>query len=280
MAPDLDPDLDLDLRRALETARVVAKQAGVLLREGREQASPLGLANKGEVDLVTEFDRRSEALVVRTLRETFPTHAVVGEEGTELRGDGQGRRLVWQVDPLDGTTNYAHRLPWYAVSIGLEADGEPVLGVVVAPELGWEFWAARGMGCWLGDRRLGVSRTPDLDRSLVATGFPYDRRTSADNNVPHLAAVIRRCQGIRRIGVASLDCALVAWGALDAYWEYKLKPWDISAGAVLVREAGGRVTLPDGAAFRSEVGDILATNGHVHEELRAALEAVGPVKRR
>jgi len=270
--PELPPDLDLD--RALEVARVVARQAGVLLKAGHDEGRSLGVTNKGEVDLVTEFDRRSEALVVQTLSEAFPTHSVVGEEGSEIAGAGGGQRLVWMVDPLDGTTNYAHRMPWYTVSIGLELDGRPVLGVVVAPGLGWELWAAQGRGAWLGHRRIAVSQTPLLDQALVATGFPYDRRTSADNNVPHLAEVIRRCQGVRRIGVASLDCALVARGMLDAYWEYKLKPWDISAGVALVQEAGGRVTLPGGEPYRSEAGHILATNGRVHREMVEALASV------
>jgi myo-inositol-1(or 4)-monophosphatase len=273
--PELPRDLDLD--RALTVARVVARQAGTLLKAGHDSDGPLGVTNKGEVDLVTEFDRRSEALVVQTLSEAFPTHTVVGEEGSEIAGaggDAGDGRLVWMVDPLDGTTNYAHRMPWYTVSIGLELDRRPVLGVVVAPALGWELWAAEGRGAWLGHRRITVSSTPDLDRALVATGFPYDRRTSEDNNVPQFAEVIRRCQGVRRIGVASLDCALVARGMLDAYWEYKLKPGDISAGVVLVQEAGGRVTLPGGEPYRSDAGQILATNGGVHREMVEVLAAV------
>jgi myo-inositol-1(or 4)-monophosphatase len=263
---------EVDLERALEVARGVARDAGHLLQQGRQQG--FEIENKGEVDLVTEHDRRSEALVVEALSRAFPHHTVVGEEGTEIHAHSQREDRsgpVWLVDPLDGTTNYAHRLPWYSVSIGLELDGTPVLGVVVAPEMGWEFWAAAGHGAWLNDQRLEVSRTPDLDRSLVATGFPYDRRTSPDNNVPQFATVIRRCQGVRRIGVASLDCALVAWGLLDAYWEPKLKAWDISGGAALVLEAGGQVTLLDGGPFRSEEGDILATNGLVHQEMISAL---------
>ena len=257
-----------ELARAARVARAVARRAGALLHEGRGEAFDVAL--KGEVDLVTDYDRRSEALVVDELTRAFPDHTVVGEEGSRI---GTGRP-VWYVDPLDGTTNYAHRVPWYAVSISLELDDEPLVGVVHAPEMGWDFWAVRGGGAFLGEQPLRVSKTPDLDRSLVATGFPYDRRTAEDNNVPELGAVIRRCQGVRRIGVASLDCALVAWGCLDAYWEPKLQPWDISAGALLVLEAGGRVTLPDGSPYRSTLGHILATNGLVHDELVAVLASV------
>jgi myo-inositol-1(or 4)-monophosphatase len=258
----------VDLDRALQTARETARRAGALLRDGRRRA--FAVDHKGEVDLVTEHDRRSEALVVEALSRAFPDHAVVGEEGSAVGREGSGRP-VWLVDPLDGTTNYAHRMPWYAVSIGLELDGEPLVGVVHAPEMGWEFWAARGRGAHLGDAPIRVSTVPDLDGALVATGFPYDRRTSPHNNVPELAAVLRRCQGVRRIGVASLDCALTAWGRLDAYWEYKLHPWDISAGALLVLEAGGQVSLADGERYRSGAGDIAASNGLVHDELLAAL---------
>lgn len=270
------PETGVDLERAVQVASDLARRAGALLREGSRRGFEVD--HKGEVNLVTEYDRQAEALVVPELGRAFPDHAVVGEEGS-LAGREAPGRPVWYVDPLDGTTNYAHGMPFYAVSIGLERDGVPLVGVVHVPELSWELRATRGGGAFFvgpeGERRLRVSRTPDLDRSLVATGFPYDRRSSSHNNVPHLAAVIRRCQGIRRVGVASIDCALVAQGRLDAYWEYKLQPWDISAGALLVLEAGGRVTLPDGSPYRSTDGNILASNGWVHDELAAVLATVG-----
>jgi myo-inositol-1(or 4)-monophosphatase len=228
--------------------------------------------HKGEVDLVTEHDRRAEAIAVETLARELPDHAVIGEEGGEVHTGGD--RPVWYVDPLDGTTNYAHRMPWYAVSIGLEVEGEPVLGVVRAPALGWELWGAQGRGTYFGDEPARVSGISALDGALVATGFPYDRRTSDDNNLREVAAVMRRCQGVRRTGVASLDCLMVAWGVLDAYWEFRLKPWDISAGAALVRGAGGRVTALDGGPFRSRDGNLVATNGLVHDELLDILREV------
>ena len=259
----------VDLGRALEVARQLAREAGELLRRGHDR--PLHVRHKGEVDLVTDFDRRSEELVVRGLTRAFPDHTVISEEGAEVHARDEHAPL-WYVDPLDGTTNYAHHHPWYAVSIGLELAGQPVLGVVLAPELGWEFFAARSRGAWRGAARLWVSDTPRLEQALVATGFPYDRRNAADNNVPELAGVIRRCQGIRRCGVASLDCAGVAWGILDAYWERKLKPWDVAAGAAIVLQAGGRLSHPAGGPFAARHGDILATNGHVHDELVTVLE--------
>ena len=253
----------MDFDRAIKTARQVALAAGELLKEGWRQN--FAIENKGEVDLVTEYDRRSEALVVEALSKAFPQHTVVGEEGTEIKGNDT--EAVWYVDPLDGTTNYAHHLPFYNVSIGLEREGKPCLGVVYVPEMGWEFWAVKGQGAYLGDKKIQVSKTESLNQSLVATGFPYDRRVSTNNNVPEFAEVIRHCQGVRRFGVASLDCVMVAWGKLDAYWELKLKPWDISAGAIIVEEAGGKVTAPDGGDFSSTDGNILATNGLVHQEL-------------
>jgi len=260
----------LDLEQGLQTALQIARRAGAVLREGLERGFTVEF--KGEVDLVTEVDRQSEELVVEALRQAFPGTQVMAEEGTRV--DGRGGDALWLVDPLDGTTNYAHRLPFYAVSIALELGGEPQLGVVYAPEMGWEFTALRGRGAWLNQRPLHVSATANLDRALLATGFPYDRRTSPDNNLAEFGAVIRRAQGIRRMGSAALDCAMVAWGALDGYWEFKLKPWDIAAGALLVREAGGLVTDTRGGLHRSTSGHILATNGLIHEELKQALAEV------
>jgi len=259
----------LDLQYALEQARAIARQAGELLMEGHRKGFSIQ-HKRDEVDLVTEYDRRSEELVVTFLEQRFPHCRVVGEEGTDVGGEGRAAG-VWYVDPLDGTTNYAHGLPNYAVSIGLEIQERPVAGVVYAPELGWEFHAVAGGGAFLGEQPLRVSTVPDLNRSLVGTGFPYDRRTSSHDNLPQLKAVIKRCQGIRRMGVASMDCAMVAQGHLDAYWEFKLNSWDICAGSLLITEAGGRVSRVDGGPFDSCGGQILASNGLVHEELVAAL---------
>jgi len=277
----ISPVSDLTLRRSgvghheLERLAGVARSAAAAGAEVlRRRFGDLGrIREKGRPgDLVTEVDLAAEQAVLAVLEAETPELGVLAEEAGRRNAGQTG--LEWCVDPLDGTTNYAHRVPWYSVSIGLELDDVPLVGVVHAPEMGWDFWAVRGGGAFLGDQPLRVSETADLDRSLVATGFPYDRRTAEDNNVPELAAVIRRCQGVRRIGVASLDCALVARGCLDAYWEPKLKPWDISAGALLVLEAGGRVSLPDGSPYRSTVGHILASNGRVHDELVAVLASV------
>jgi myo-inositol-1(or 4)-monophosphatase len=264
-APPLDP------AHALEVAREVAARAGRLLREGWK-ARRLRVEHKGAVDLVTEYDRRSEALCVEAIKHAFPGHAVIGEEGSQVRGEELEGRPTWLIDPLDGTTNYTHHLPFYAVSIALELEGEPLCGVVHLPELGYEFIALRGGGAKLDGEPLRVSSVERLEESLCATGFSYDRGAD-QNNVPEFDAVLRRSQGVRRIGSAAFDCAMVAWGAIDGYWEQKLNAWDIAAGALLVLEAGGRVTTPSGDPYRSSAGALLASNGKIHEELRGVIGA-------
>ena len=258
---------DQVLDRCLEEARGAAAQAGALLMEGLGQE--INVENKGTIDLVTQWDRRSEELVVGRLERAFPDHQVVAEEGT---GAGAPAACRWFVDPLDGTTNYAHRLPFFAVSIALEFEGELRVGVVNVPGMGWEFYATAGGGAWLNGERISVSRTPDLLHGIVATGFPYDRATSEDNNLQRVARVLPHTQGLRRYGVAAMDCAMLAWGRLDAYWEVKIKPWDVAAGALLISEAGGRVTNIDGSSLDLDGGQFLASNGLVHDEMLGLLK--------
>ncbi|MCA9664875.1 MAG: inositol monophosphatase [Myxococcales bacterium] len=261
-----------EIARCLEVARETAREAGALAQRGRHEG--IAIENKGEVDLVTDCDHRCEALVIERLSKAFPDHHIVGEEGGGGAQSDVGDQPVWYVDPIDGTTNFAHGMPWYAVSLGLEQGGVRLCGAVYVPENGWEFHARRGCGAYLGEHRLFVSKTPDLDRALVATGFGYDRRRTPDNNLDEFRAVLLRCQGMRRIGVASIDLAMVARGWLDAYWEIKLSPWDISAGALLVQEAGGRVSGLDGADLDSRNGYTVASNGKFHDELIAILQRV------
>lgn len=258
----------------LHVARRVAVEAGAILRAGagRRHASD---RKRTAVDLVTEYDTRSEAHVVAALRAAFPDDEVVAEEGGGQPG-ASGRR--WLVDPLDGTTNFAHGLPFFCVSIALEDADGPLAGVVDAPALGWHFFAARGAGAFvvergLAERRLAVSDTATLDGALLATGFPYDLATSARNNLAEWGRIYPLTQGLRRVGAAALDLCFVAAGWMDGYWELKIKPWDVAAGALLVTEAGGCVTDYRGGAFRSDAGEILASNGRVHDALSAALAA-------
>jgi len=242
--------------RELEVARDLAAQAGALIAS--RWGSALSVEHKGAVDLVTEVDLAAERLIVEGLAAAFPGDVLCGEEGSAglaadeesaaglhvARAEGQagaGGR-VWYIDPLDGTTNFSHGLPHFCVSIGLVVGGEPAVGVVYEPLRRWCFYATRGGGAWRDGVQLRASAQGELRRALLATGFPYDRHTSDDDNMTEARALLKRAQGLRRACAAALDLAFVAAGWLDGYWERKLKPWDAAAGALLVREAGGVVT--------------------------------------
>jgi myo-inositol-1(or 4)-monophosphatase len=265
----------LDPRELLETrdtAVAIAREAGALLMSGWRKHP--GVSKKGAIDLVTEFDVRSETLLRERLGRAFPQHTVVAEEGAAR--DVVGERPVWYVDPIDGTTNFAHGHFFFAVSLGLAVRGEPILGVVHAPALATTYSGAVGLGAQRssatsGDETCTPSHTALLDDALIATGFPYDRRTSAENNLREFAAMKVRTQGLRRCGAASLDLCLVADGTYDAYWEQKLAPWDLAGGSALVRAAGGRVTGYDGAPLDLAAGRAIASNGVLHDALVAAI---------
>ena len=272
MSVKTDPDrLTRDLAIALE----VAVAAGAILLEGqgrRHHADSKRIAN----DLVTEFDTRSEAAIVSALVRAFPSDTILGEEGGLVTGAGtSGTSRRWLVDPLDGTVNFAHGLPFYCVSIGLEEAGVLRCGVVHAPSLGYTFAAARGQGATMNGAPIAVSDESELSRALLATGFPYDRAISDDNNFEQFIALQRRAQAVRRVGSAALDLAFVARGAFEGYWEMKLKPWDLAAGALLVEEAGGRVSGWSGEPLDVDHGACVATNGRIHDQLVAALVATG-----
>lgn len=245
-----------------------ARAAGLLLRDALD--APRQVSFKGTpTNLVTEMDARVERLVSDRLRDAFPDDAMLGEEGGTRAGTS-GRR--WIVDPLDGTTNYAHGLPIFAVSIALEVGGRVALGVVYDPNRDELFVAERGAGAWLGERRLAVSATPVLDESLVATGFPYNVRETADNNGREFAAFTQRAQGVRRMGSAVIYLSYVAAGRIDGYWELRLGSWDVAAGALLVEEAGGRVTALDGGPLDLDAPAVVASNGRIHEEMLGVLK--------
>jgi myo-inositol-1(or 4)-monophosphatase len=225
---------------------------------------------------VTQADRNSEKLIVAALREAFPDHTIVAEEGGGVQ---RGDHFTWFVDPLDGTTNFAHGFPMFAVSMALQDSQGLAVGVVYDPLRDECFTATRGHGAALNGKAIHVSDCPDLDHALLATGFPYDRRTVEDNNVRAFGTFLRRCQGIRRAGAAALDTAYVACGRLDGFWEMRLKAWDVAAGIVILREAGGRVTdyhnseeQVDGV----ENWNVVATNGLFHSEMIATLDEIYP----
>jgi myo-inositol-1(or 4)-monophosphatase len=257
------------MQNFLDVAIEAAREAGrILLAEFQR---PQRIEYKGEVDLVTEADRRSEQVILERLRQHFPDHTIVGEEGG---GQSAESRYRWYVDPLDGTTNFAHGYPCFCISVALVEHTEPIVGVVLDPLRGELFSAVRGEGAYLNNKRIHVSRVPRLDRSLLATGFPSHKRTQ-NPNIHYYWEFTLRSHGVRRDGAAALDLAAVACGRFDGFWEFGLKPWDTAAGVLLVREAGGRVTdftgkpycVTEPAANFPE-NALLASNGLIHGEMQ------------
>ncbi|MBI4686553.1 MAG: inositol monophosphatase [Nitrospirae bacterium] len=245
-----------------QTAIKAALEAGVILK--KHFGRTLNIRHKGEIDLVTEADLKSEQKIVSIIKKAFPEHDILAEE----RGlqDNQAE-YKWLIDPLDGTTNYAHGFPVFAVSIALERKGEIILGVVYDPMRDEIFTAIKGKGAYLNNKKINVSATKSLSVSLLATGFAYDVRVSPENNLNHFSNFILRSQGIRRAGSAAIDLCYIASGRFDGYWEMKLKPWDTAAGSLIVKEAGGRVTDFQGQPFSHYSKEILASNGKIHREM-------------
>ena len=245
----------------LEAALSAARRAGEVLRAafGTEHS----ITYKGEVDLLTEIDEQAERLITEELLGTFPTYGMLAEEGGELSGEEDVR---WIVDPLDGTTNYAHQLPIFCVSIALERSGEVILGVVHDPMGEETFVAERGRGATLNGRPIKVSDTDELIRALIATGFPYDRA-----EMPEALELFGRfaatTQGMRRLGSAALDLCYVASGRIDGYYERGIWPWDLAAGSVIVEEAEGKLTTYRGGMLDLDGREIVANNGHLHSAM-------------
>lgn len=274
------------LTRIQDLLRQLVLSAGERLR--RRLGKVHQIRFKSEVDLVTEMDHAAEALFCRALRRHFPDHELVSEELVEASGRGfppgpaPAGRVRWIVDPLDGTTNYAHGFPHFAVSAGVEWDGLVRLGAVYNPMLDELFFGRLGRGAWRNRQRLRVSSTPSLRRALLATGFPYDLAISTRNNFVEFQYVSRHCQAVRRAGSASLDLCDVACGRFDGFWEYKLKPWDVAAASVMLAEAGGCLTDLSGERYNLYGGTFLASNGRLHasmiKTLRDALKLRRTVK--
>lgn len=254
------------MTEVLAFAQTTAREAGLLLRDRLDDRH--AVAFKGEIDIVTEADRLSEALILSAIRRRFPGHDILSEESGATRC---GSPFRWIVDPLDGTTNYAHGYPVFSVSIALEREREVCLGVVFNPMLDEMFTAEKGRGAFLNGRLLRVSATTNLSHGLLATGFPYDIRDSEDNNINYFVQMARKARAIRRAGSAALDLAYVAAGRFDGFWELKLSAWDTAAGWLLVREAGGQVTDLFGAPFELQSPHVLATNGLLHGDIMAVL---------
>lgn len=245
-----------------------AMAAGILLQDNwgkLEEIEEKGLPG----DLVTEVDKKAEQKILEIVRLHFPDHGILAEESGKL--EGRNREYLWAIDPLDGTTNYAHGYPVAAVSIGLLVERVPLVGVVYNPFRNELFCAARGLGATCNRRPIKASKTVDLNKSLLVTGFAYDRRETSDNNYAEFCHLTHLTQGVRRSGSASLDLTDVACGRLDGYWERGIRIWDVAAGIVLVEEAGGKVSAYDGTPLDIDSGRILATNGSIHDSLSSAL---------
>jgi myo-inositol-1(or 4)-monophosphatase len=244
-----------------------ARKAGVVLLD--HARTGFNIAYKNVVNLVTDADRSAEESIIRIIRQEFPAHRILaeerGQEGTV------GSPFLWIIDPLDGTTNFAHGFPFYSISIGLEYDGRLILGVVLDPVRQELFTAEAGKGAFLNGAPITVSGVAHLDKALLVTGFAYDIRETADNNLDHFSRISLRAQGVRRTGSAALDLCYVAAGRLDGYWEVKLSPWDMAAGSVILAEAGGEVSGFTAGRFSLYDQALVATNGLIHAELLQAL---------
>lgn len=252
----------------LQTALSIAKDAGEVLLQFLGQLKDVR-EKSAAGDLVTEADHASEKIILTALKRAFPEHTILSEESGLHPIEGSD--FIWSVDPLDGTTNYTHGIPFFAVSIALLFRGEPIVGVVHNPFLSETFSATKGGGATRNEVKIQVSQVPTLNKAVLATGFAYDRRDTPDNNYAEFCYLTAQTQGVRRMGSAALDLAYVAMGRFDGFWERGLRPWDISAGIVIVREAGGVVSSYENEPLILDSGRILASNGLIHSTLSAQL---------
>jgi myo-inositol-1(or 4)-monophosphatase len=263
----------MDFDHVLEIAEAAARAAGELLMDGFGREKDVR-TKSSSIDFVTQYDLAAEALILERLRAAFPGHSLVGEEGAAETG---AQPYTWYIDPLDGTNNFSHGFPVFCVSLALYEGQRPLAGVIYDPTRDECFTAAAGSGARLvgpsGNQPLRVSGTATLEQGLLATGFPYDVHTSPLDNGAYVARFIKRAFGLRRAGSAALDMAYVAAGRLDGYWEFKVSPWDVAAGILLVQEAGGTVTAIDGAPVAlADKLHILADNGLIHTEMLGVIQ--------
>lgn len=259
----------IEINEIKEVGIAAAQEAGALLRE--RFRTRFYVEQKGVINLVTEVDLAAEELIVAKILRAFPDHSILAEErhNTIQAGD-----IRWIIDPLDGTTNYAHGFPFFSVSIGVEISGEVEWGVVYDPMRDELFTAQKGAGAWCNGDPVRVTGVASLDESLLVTGFPYDIRTSRQTNLAAFCAFALRCHGVRRSGSAALDLCHIAAGRLDGYWERKLNPWDCAAGYLAVRESGGKVTNYSGQHGSIYDKEVIASNGLIHEEMKIVLEGI------
>ncbi len=251
----------------LLTAKEAAYEAGKYLRESFEKRPEIEF--KGDVNLVTQKDVESQRIIYSIIKNKFPNHSILKQENLNIEKD---ENSLWLIDPIDGTTNIAHSIPFFSVSIAFRMEGVIRVGVVYIPMLDEMYHAIRGEGAYLNNKRIWVSKEANMVRCLLATGFPYDRRHSSDNNVKNFNTFILKCQDIRRMGSAAIDLCFTAAGRFDGFWEPKLYPWDTAAAFLMVLEAGGQVTDFSGNAFDPFMKECLASNGIIHEQMLEVLK--------
>lgn len=256
--------------RFLRTAMTAARRAGALLRRHYGKLRSSQIRQKSRNDFVTDLDKASEKLILSIIRKDFPGHSIQAEESGIILGEG----TRWIIDPLDGTSNYIHHFPMFAVSIGVEHKGHPIAGVVYDPVHDEMFWAEKGRGAYLNNKRIHASATGRLKDALMSTGIPFRARNRFEEYFRSLKKISLASAGMRRGGSAALDLAYVACGRFDGFWEINLSPWDIAAGAVLIREAGGRITDVWGKEDFLLNGDVLASNGRIHGQLQTITRAI------
>ncbi len=255
-----------ELKRCLGDIIDLAIKVGDYIFKNAEKKKQLRY--KGEIDIVTQFDKKSQDMIIAELAKKYPRYGILSEEGIRCNADAL---LKWIIDPLDGTTNFAHGLPIWTISIALEVEGNILLGVVYDPTRQEMFFAIKGNGAFRDQKRIKVSGVRKLGRALLVTGFPYDIRTSSENNLSHFADFAVRAQAVRRLGSAALDLCYTACGRFDGYWEIKLSPWDQAAGSLILAEAGGRITDFKGNKFDIYGDEVLGTNRLIHHQMMEVL---------
>jgi myo-inositol-1(or 4)-monophosphatase len=246
----------------LQFTEAIARQAGALLKEGYGNVHRI--QHKGAIDLVTEFDKRSEDVILSAIQRDFPDHAILAEESGRNQTVSE---YQWVIDPLDGTTNFANGIPIFSVTISLFRNNSPILGITYDPLRDEMFSAELGRGATLNNQPIHVSAKSNLEHAVISTGFPYDLRTNPRNNLAQFVQFQLRTRAVRHLASAALDCAWTAMGRLDGYWEFGVQPWDIGAGILIVQEAGGRVTSVHGDAYLASNDSVLVSNGLLHEQM-------------
>lgn len=255
------------VNKFLKTAVEAAKAAGAIQKKNYEKKHTIDF--KGEINLVTETDKACEEKILKILRKNHPDHDILTEEtGAHLNGSD----YKWIVDPLDGTTNYAHSYPCFCVSIALEHKGRVIVGVVYHPLLNELFWSVRGRGAYLNKKKIKVSQIKQPKRALLATGFAYNVHTTKNDNLDHFRNFLKTVQAVRRDGAAAVDICYIACGRFDGFWEMGLKPWDIAAAGLILEEAGGKLTMFDGKKLDIYGDEVVASNGFIHRPMVAILE--------